>query len=124
MGELPPHGGSELRGAQQSGNPFSQAALRAGATRPAAAVALATGSAAAATARVVEATSPERTRSTTMPAPQAKAPPPRIFPGLGQLDAAHTARARGPLGGVAYRGVSPPSAPISGSTVSPTERHG
>eukprot|EP00969_Alexandrium_andersonii_P080466 3546991-Alexandrium_andersonii.AAC.1 len=59
-----------------------------------------------------------------MPAPQAKVLPPRIFSGLGQLDAAHMSQARGPVGGVAYRVVSPPSAPTSGSTVSSSERHG
>eukprot|EP00969_Alexandrium_andersonii_P122371 5409791-Alexandrium_andersonii.AAC.1 len=59
-----------------------------------------------------------------MPAPQAKAPPAHILPGLGQLDAAHMARARGPAGGVAYRVVSPPSALTSGSTVFSSERHG
>eukprot|EP00969_Alexandrium_andersonii_P330227 14593447-Alexandrium_andersonii.AAC.1 len=59
-----------------------------------------------------------------MPAPLAKAPPPHIFPGLGQLGAAHAARAWSSIGGVAYRVVSPPSAPTTGSAVSSGDRHG
>eukprot|EP00969_Alexandrium_andersonii_P180209 7964982-Alexandrium_andersonii.AAC.1 len=59
-----------------------------------------------------------------MPAPLAKAPPPHIFPGLGQADAAQAARAWSSIGGVAYRVVSPPSAPTSNSTVSSGDRHG
>eukprot|EP00969_Alexandrium_andersonii_P017746 776350-Alexandrium_andersonii.AAC.1 len=47
--------------------------------------------------------SPERTRNTNMPAPLPKAPPPHIFPGLGQTDAAQAARAWHSMGGVAYR---------------------
>eukprot|EP00969_Alexandrium_andersonii_P055837 2460867-Alexandrium_andersonii.AAC.1 len=37
MGELPPHVGSEWRGAQQAGTLVTQAAVRAGATRSGAA---------------------------------------------------------------------------------------
>eukprot|EP00969_Alexandrium_andersonii_P028088 1226067-Alexandrium_andersonii.AAC.1 len=86
--------------------------------------AAAAGPGAVATARGREVPAPERTRSTAMPALLAKAPPPHIFPGLGQLDAAHAARAWSSIGGVAYRVVSPPSAPTSGSTVSSGDRRG
>eukprot|EP00969_Alexandrium_andersonii_P274632 12137790-Alexandrium_andersonii.AAC.1 len=59
-----------------------------------------------------------------MPAPLPKAPPPRIFPGLGQTDAAQAARVWHSMGGVAYRVASPLSAPTSGSTVSCGDRRG
>eukprot|EP00969_Alexandrium_andersonii_P104088 4594116-Alexandrium_andersonii.AAC.1 len=59
-----------------------------------------------------------------MPAPLPKAPPPRIFPGLGQTDAAQAARSWHSMGGVAYRVISPPSAPTSSGAVSSGGRHG
>eukprot|EP00969_Alexandrium_andersonii_P167796 7417936-Alexandrium_andersonii.AAC.1 len=59
-----------------------------------------------------------------MPAPLPKAPPPHIFPGLGQADAAQAARSWHSMRGVAYRAVSPPSAPTSSGTVSSGDRHG
>eukprot|EP00969_Alexandrium_andersonii_P055057 2426447-Alexandrium_andersonii.AAC.1 len=59
-----------------------------------------------------------------MAPPQAKAPPSHIFPGLNQQDAMPLSRVRAAAGGAAYRVVSPPSAPTSGSTVSSGDRHG
>eukprot|EP00969_Alexandrium_andersonii_P296336 13095891-Alexandrium_andersonii.AAC.1 len=62
--------------------------------------------------------SPGRTRNTGMPAAEPKAPPPRIFPGLGRADAVRVARSWQALGGVPRRVVRPPSAPTSTDTVS------
>eukprot|EP00969_Alexandrium_andersonii_P016420 719062-Alexandrium_andersonii.AAC.1 len=59
-----------------------------------------------------------------MPAAVPKAPPPRIFPGLGQSDAAQAARSWRSMGGVPYRVISPPSAPTSSGAVSSGDRHG